>query len=491
MAYKITVNKACATRADAITEIHNQLVAMGWTYVDGIVDNPALAIPYTDVSVASDTFTKVGHTLVNGTPVTIITTGTVPGGLGVDTLYYVVNVSGDTFKLAATYGGAVVNITSQGAGNHSIVEMFRVYSSNGENSDQITQYVYIAGNSQTATIRIRAFYKYDLATRTYFGINAYQDLLSTSESGFYIWIHGNKNFVHITTKVISTYYRIYFGFAKPFFPLYTTLTQAASSYANPVVLTVDSVTRFEVGYYYQIVGVLGEGRDRLLVTAIGEGTITVAALPRNYGIGARFGILPCYFANTGNANYFYFTCPIEALGLEAASSSSGSAVASMIALAAIDPDYRIQKYILQPIIFDSMGGSGVQASSGAYVDEYILAAPKTGMVIEDTFAVGKLDTGTSTGLNSTTVLNDTSKSWTVNAFVGKIVIIRFGLGSGMIKKIISNTATALTLDDTINIFDTVPDTTSQYIICDEGYRYLCDGSGAGSAAIPIAVREGI
>jgi hypothetical protein len=491
MAYKITVNKACVTRADAITEIHNQLVAMGWTYVDGIVDNPALAIPYTDVSVANDTFTKVGHTLVNGTPVTIITTGTIPGGLTIDTLYYVVSVSGDTFKLATTYGGTAINLSSQGAGYHSVVEMFRIYSSNGENSDQITQYVCITGNSQTATIRIKAFYKYDLATRSYSAIAGYDYGINTSESGFYIWIHGNKNFVHILTKVTSTYYRTMFGFLKPFFPLYTTLTQAASSSANPVVLTVDSVTGFEVGYYYQIVGVSAEGRDRLLVTAIGEGTITVSSLARNYGIGARFGIVPCRFVHSANNAALASTCPIEILGLDSANSSDTLAINYALAITSIDPDYRMQKYILQPIILDTHSGSAIQGSLGGYVDEYILASPKTGMVIEDTFAVGKLDTGTSTGLNSTTVLNDTSKSWTVNAYVGKIVIIKFGLGSGMIKKIISNTATALTLDDTLNIFDTVPDTTSQYIICDEGYRYLNDGSGSGTAGVPIAAREGI
>jgi hypothetical protein len=112
------------------------------------------------------------------------------------------------------------------------------------------------------------------------------------------------------------------------------------------------------------------------------------------------------------------------------------------------------------------------------------------MVIEDTFAVGRLDSGTSTGTgNTTSVMNDTGKTWTVNAFVNKVVVITFGAGAGMIKKIVSNTATAITIHSDY-LFEAVPDNTSQYVICDEGYRYFSNGTGAGDAP-HWACREGI
>lgn len=490
MAYKITVNKACANRAAAVAEIHTKLLAMGWTYIDGIVNNPALAIPYTDVNVTNNTFTKVGHTLVNGTPVQVTTTTTIPPGLAINTLYYVVEVSGDTFKLSSTHGGSAKDITGQGVGYHSVVEAHRVYSSDGEDGSQITSYQVI---SQLATNGFvgKSYYKYDIATRTPLASNSINLSLTTAETGCYLWIHGNKNVVHIGTKAVSTYYQSFFGFLKPFFSLTTTLTGAATLSANPVVLNVVSSVGFEVGYSYQIIGISGEGRETVTVTAIGTGTITVSALAANYGIDARIGLRPCLFG-CHSATYFGITNPADATGVVSVASWGFGALGDALISSACDPDYRAQKYILQPILYDSVGSANSNSNNSVegYIDEYILSAPSTGLVIEDTFAVGRLDSGTSSGSNSTSVMNDTSKAWVENAYVGKVIVIFFGLGSGMIKKILSNTSTSLTLDTDVNEFETIPDTTSQYYICDEGYRYFASGTGAGSS-LYMALREGI
>jgi len=490
MAYKYVVNKACANRAAMVAEIHTQLVAMGWTYVDGIVDNPALSIPYTDVHVVNNTFTKVGHTLVNGTPVQVTTTTTIPSGLAVNTLYYVVEVSGDTFKLATTYGGTAINITAQGVGSHSVVEAFRIYSSNGEAADQITSYQVI---SQLVTNGFagKSCYKYDVATRTYSGLCSQALALTTSETGCYLWIHGNKNIVHIGTKAVSTYYRSFFGFLKPFFSLTTALTSAATLSANPVTLAVTSSVGFEVGNSYQIIGVLAEGRETVTVTAIGTGTITIAALVASYGIGARIGLRPCLFGCGATTNFGSIN-PSNVTGTSSTATYGFSAINYALAITSCDPDYRTQKYILQPLLMESMidATSSSLYSVEGYIDENLLISPSVGMVIEDTFAIGKLDSGTSSGTNNTTsVMNDTSKSWTIDAYIGKVIVITFGAGSGMIKKIISNTATALTIHADY-LFETLPDNTSQYIICDEGYRYFAAGTGVGTTPV-LALREGI
>lgn len=490
MAYKYVVNKACANRAAMVAEIHTQLVAMGWTYVDGTVSNPALSIPYTDIHVVNNTFTKVGHTLVNGTPVQVTTTTTFPAGIAINTLYYVVEVSGDTFKLSATYGGTAINITAQGVGSHSVVEAFRIYSSDGEAADQITSYQVI---SQLVTNGLagKSCYKYDIATRTYSGLNSVSLALTTAETGCYLWIHGNKNMVHIGTKVSSTYYRSFFGFLKPFFSLTTALTSAATLSVNPVTLAVTSSVGFEVGNSYQIIGVLGEGRETVTVTAIGTGTITISALVASYGIGARIGLRPCLFGCCSATN-FGITDPSNATGTTSVAVYGYSAINYALEITSCDPDYRTQKYILQPLLMESMIDGVTSSLYGVegYIDENLLASPSVGMVIEDTFAVGKLDSGTSSGTgNTTSVMYDTSKSWTIDAYIGKIVVITFGAGSGMIKKIISNTATTLTIHADY-LFETLPDNTSQYIICDEGYRYFAAGTGIGAAPC-LAIREGI
>lgn len=57
--------------------------------------------------------------LPNGTTLEVFTTGTVPGGLSVDTRYYVINATGTTCQLALSNGGAAINISSAGTGTQT------------------------------------------------------------------------------------------------------------------------------------------------------------------------------------------------------------------------------------------------------------------------------------------------------------------------------------------------------------------------------------
>jgi hypothetical protein len=492
MAYKYTINKAMVNREAAITEIHTQLLAMGWDYVDGICA-AATGIPYTDVNVTDNTFTKVGHTFVNGDAVQVQTTGTVPGGLAINTRYFVVDVSGSTFKLTeSVYNGAAIDITSQGTGNHTIFEAGRIYKSTGENSDRIPEYIYMYTHISATIIYFRAHYKYSAITKVFEGssVNYYLGQVTTNQTGFYLWIWGNKNHVLIGTKVVSTYYESSFGWIKAFFDLKTAFTQAATS-GDSAVLNVTSTVGFEVGYSYQILGATLEGRDNVTISEITNSTqMKVSNLPRNYSSGSLIGNNPSVFGVVQVNGYFIPTCSSDNVGLE---NNNGFMTSFEIVIpnSWIDPDYRLNKYILQPCIFSAdMSQNQQSASSGGYLDENILSAPSTGMVIEDTFAVGKLDSGTSTGTgNTTSVMNDTGKLWTVNAFANKVVVIIFGAGAGMIKKIVSNTATAITISSDY-LFEAIPDNTSQYIICDEGYRYFSNGTGVGNNPY-LACREGI
>jgi len=59
-------------------------------------------------------------TLVNGTAVTFTTTGALPTGLSVGTVYYIAGSTGTTANLTATYGGANIITTGVQSGTHSI-----------------------------------------------------------------------------------------------------------------------------------------------------------------------------------------------------------------------------------------------------------------------------------------------------------------------------------------------------------------------------------
>jgi len=71
-----------------------------------------------------------------------------------------------------------------------------------------------------------------------------------------------------------------------------------------------------------------------------------------------------------------------------------------------------------------------------------------------------LNSGTSSGSNTLTAFNDTSKNWTVNQWEGMTLIITGGTGNGGTGKIVSNTANQLTLT---NMYNTT-DSTSTYNI---------------------------
>jgi hypothetical protein len=72
------------------------------------------------VTIASPGVFTAGYVLTNGTALTLTTTGYLPAGLIPGTVYYVINASGATFNLSATYGGAAINTSGTQAGTHSV-----------------------------------------------------------------------------------------------------------------------------------------------------------------------------------------------------------------------------------------------------------------------------------------------------------------------------------------------------------------------------------
>lgn len=77
----------------------------------------------TDVSTATDVITT-GVNIATGTPVKVTSSTTVPAGLTSGTIYYVINASSTTIKLATTRAnataGTAIDITSTGSGTHTL-----------------------------------------------------------------------------------------------------------------------------------------------------------------------------------------------------------------------------------------------------------------------------------------------------------------------------------------------------------------------------------
>lgn len=69
----------------------------------------------------TDVITCTAHGFVDGQVVTVDSTTTLPAGLSRSTNYWVRDKTTDTFKLAATSGGAAIDITSTGTGTHWVI----------------------------------------------------------------------------------------------------------------------------------------------------------------------------------------------------------------------------------------------------------------------------------------------------------------------------------------------------------------------------------
>ena len=397
MAYKTTVNKACANRAAALAEIWSQLAAMGWTLHD--------------------------------------------------------DQDGSSY---------------------------RVYKSNHEDGDRLYQYVKVQWTTAN-TIGFICYYAWDATAHT--GTGAAQSAsavnITTAETGFYLWIWGDKNLVFVMSKVSTTYYRMGWGhLPKRYYTTETALAADATAGAA-VSITVADTSGFTAGNYYQIIGANAEGRDRVQVSSITDGThMVIATLPRNYGTGAVIGVCPLAFGIfLANFTYFYLTCPVNAAGT--ANTGGAATFRGVIDATSTLPDVRIGEYVFNGQVFAETTTNYKNITG--YCDAYFFDIGSSGINTEDIFGVTQSDSGTSTGSNTSTTLNDTGKSWTVNAFAGKVAVLDGGLAGavGQIRKIASNTATELTVDPA---WDVTPDDTSTYRVFDEAYRYFYTGK---------IIREGV
>lgn len=68
------------------------------------------------------------HGFLDGDPVYLTTTGSLPTGLSAGTQYYVTDIGAESMKLSATFGGPVIDITDTGAGTHTVYEAINAWT---------------------------------------------------------------------------------------------------------------------------------------------------------------------------------------------------------------------------------------------------------------------------------------------------------------------------------------------------------------------------
>jgi hypothetical protein len=82
--------------------------------------NIGLFASTTTMTIATPAVVTSSVTVNDGDVIAFTTTGALPTGLAVGTLYYALNSTGTTFNVSATFGGAAINTTGTQSGVHSI-----------------------------------------------------------------------------------------------------------------------------------------------------------------------------------------------------------------------------------------------------------------------------------------------------------------------------------------------------------------------------------
>lgn len=93
--------------------------------------NGSASVTAANVNTSTDVLTSTAaHGFATATPVKLSASGTAPTGLTSDTVYYVINVTSTTFKLATTAAnanaGTAIDITAQGTGTNTFTFTYQV-----------------------------------------------------------------------------------------------------------------------------------------------------------------------------------------------------------------------------------------------------------------------------------------------------------------------------------------------------------------------------
>jgi hypothetical protein len=87
---------------------------------------PVSVVAVCTISNASPAVITVSNSFAADDPIVFSTTGALPTGLTAGTVYYVsaTSLSGASFKVSATAGGALINTSSAGSGTHSVTTLY-------------------------------------------------------------------------------------------------------------------------------------------------------------------------------------------------------------------------------------------------------------------------------------------------------------------------------------------------------------------------------
>jgi hypothetical protein len=121
--YESVLRRADKTRVNAYIDAYSSWVTLGSNPLTATNNTPNITVTkatttvtISNASPALVTWTAIG--LDEKDPVMFSTSGSLPTGLSINTIYYIRNKTANTFNVSATPSGALINTTSAGSGTH-------------------------------------------------------------------------------------------------------------------------------------------------------------------------------------------------------------------------------------------------------------------------------------------------------------------------------------------------------------------------------------
>ena len=371
---------------------------------------------------------------------------------------------------------------------------YKVLRSNGESGTK--QWLYIKVGWTSTYVTIDAYGYWNSATHTTTApVLMVQGSIAANCN---LWMFGNKDFVAIIQDTSGTIgSNCIFGHVVtlPASAVNTTTTAGITSGTSKVI-SVTSVTGFLVGARYQIFDPATGYKQTFLCTAIGASDITADTITTvSYGSGSVVGTHPMpvfvgastlLASSSLNHHRTTYNSTVGSL--------SSTATALSIEYVANQIPYigtPAKRAFYPPLMFETGTGANSYHFLGTMDDGngyYYVSAAISTLNSNDSYTAANFDaiymgsnaTGSSTGSNTTTTMYDTTKSWTTDQWAGKTLVLTSGTEIGQIRKIVSNTATSVTISPD---FSVIP-ISGSYVVADRAYRHFL-------SSYSILFREGV
>ena len=350
------------------------------------------------------------------------------------------------------------------------VKPYYVLKSNGEDSSLPYAYARIGKGTTVNMIDWRMYLYWDSGTHT--GISEVGnytrlDINADDDDTFYLWVYGNKDWVVVITKIISSYWGSFISKYEPYWDIKATL-QGNSGTGTDKVLELGSgeAEPFIIGSNESLVcfdGTVGRQYD-LTVSDVDRvnDTITISSdISYDFPVGSIIGYQPFPWGIGILGSLTYYQYMLSGSGTAAQSIVTRTGV--YILNSYIDPDSVVNAYMLDPFCYTGTSGTSYMGiiSGGIYFINY-------GATYEDMIVSGEKDNGiVSSSTNNT--IDSTGQNWTTNEFTGKAIVITVGGGLGQSRTILSNTNEQIVVDEN---WSSNPHNGDTFVIGNKVFRYF-------------------